>query len=154
MEKIKTEGAAPAADKEEVKVVIMGDGPVPEALRKAFPNAEFVDTSAPAPGEEEAPLELLAEIGETLAKLREATRPGCGCYKAVMPAREHPTEADGDHHRAVVYAKLKGIAHEYGLDFDEKELEALYHLSAAFSPSLAVSTAHAACRSYVAAWGG
>jgi len=154
MEKIKTEGAAAAADTttDEVKVVIMGAGPAPEALRKAFPNAEFIDTEAPTgAAEEEAPLELLAEIGETLAKLREATRGGCGGHKSVIP---NPAGKTDDRIRPVAYAKLTSIALEHGIGFNEQELDSLYRLSMAFGPAFAIDTAHSACRNFVASWGG
>lgn len=153
MEKIKTEGAAAAADTttDEVKVVIMGAGPAPEALRKAFPNAEFIDTEAPTgAAEEEAPLELLAEIGETLAKLRAATR-GCDCHKPVIP---NPAGKTDDRIRPVAYAKLTSIALEHGIGFNEQELDSLYRLSMAFGPAFAIDTAHSACRNFVASWGG
>lgn len=154
MEKIKTEGAAAAADTttDEVKVVIMGAGPATEALRKAFPNAEFIDTEAPTgAAEEEAPLELLAEIGETLAKLRAATREGCGRHKPVIP---NPAGKTDDRIRPAAYAKLTSIASEHGVGFNEQELDALYRLSMAFDPAFAVATAHAACRKFIASWGG
>lgn len=154
MEKIKTEGAAAAADTttDEVKVVIMGAGPAPEALRKAFPNAEFIDTEAPTgAAEEEAPLEPLAEIGETLAKLRAATREGCGCHKPVIP---NPAGKTDDRIRPAAYAKLTSIASEHGVGFNEQELDALYRLSMAFGPKFAIDMAHAACRNFIASWGG
>lgn len=55
MEEIKTATAAATAapEAEEPVVVIMGDGPAPEAMRKAFPNADFIDTSETAENEDD-----------------------------------------------------------------------------------------------------
>lgn len=104
-----------------VKVVIVGAGPALKELREAFPDAEFIDTTAPTGEvEEEAPLELLAEIGEVLGKLRETA-----------------------------YSKLKEIAAGFGLGFNERELDALYRLSLAFDPPLAMAVANSACRRFV-----
>ena len=133
MEKIKTEtAAAPAATEaatDEVKVVIMGAGPVPEALRKAFPNAEFIDTEAPTGAvEEEAPLELLAEIGEPV-----------------------PVEVEKQM-RKVAYGKLMQIAASYGLGFNEQELDALYQLSLATNPNVAMHAAQVACKDFLGKW--
>lgn len=137
----------------EVKVVIIQDGPVPEMLRKVFPNAEFINTEAPTgTAEEEAPLERTAETGETLSKLREATRGGCDCHKTVI-LNPFSGETD-DRIRPVAYAKFTSIALEHGIGFNEQELDALYRLSMAFGPAFAIETAHSACRNFVAAWGG
>lgn len=158
MEKINTETAAAPAATEEVKVVIMGDGPAPEALRKAFPNAKFIDTNAPTGEvEEEAPLELLAEIGEVLGKLREASREGCRCHKSVFSEEKlngEPVPTDVEKvMRETAYSKLKEIAAGFGLGFNEQELDALYRLSLAFNPPLAIAVANTACRNFLLHWG-
>lgn len=161
MEKIKTEtAAAPAATEaatDEVKVVIMGAGPVPEALRKAFPNAEFIDTEAPTGAvEEEAPLELLAEIGETLAKLRAATREGCCQHQSLFSEeklRGEPVPVEVEKQmRKVAYGKLMQIAGSYGLGFNEQELDAFYRLSLATNPNVAMHAAQVACKDFLGKW--
>ena len=156
MEKIE-QTAAP----EETKVIIMGSGPAPEALRKVFPNAEFIDTDAPraADAEEPAPPELLAEIGEVLGKLRKlnAASDTCKHHECVLSDEKLngtpvPTKVEKEM-REVAYSKLKGIAASFGLGFDEQELESLYRLSLAFSPALAMAVANSACRNFLNNWG-
>lgn len=154
MEKIEQTTAAP----EKVKVVIMGAGPAPKELRDAFPDAEFIDTNAPTGEvEEEAPLELLAEIGEVLGKLRSATRAACQCHKSVLSEEKlngEPVPADVEKvMRETAYSKLKEIAAGFGLGFNEQELDALYRLSLAFNPSLAIAVANTACRKFINHWG-
>ena len=154
MKQIKTEGAAAAADTatDKAKVAIMCTGPAPEALRKAFPNAEFIDTEAPTGAvEEKATLNLLAEISETLAKLRAATREGCGCHKPVPPT---PAGKTNYPIRPVAYAKLTSAALEYGIGFNAQELDALYRVSMVFGMNFALDMAHAACRNFITSLGG
>ena len=86
-----------------------------------------------------------------MAKLRAATREGCGCHKPVIP---NPAGKTDDRIRPAAYAKLTSIASEHGVGFNEQELDALYRLSMAFDPAFAVATAHAACRKFIASWGG
>ncbi len=151
MEKIKTEtAAAPAATEvEETVVVIMGDGPAPEALRKAFPNAKFIDTSDPAETAEKEP--------EGLAKLRfVASDAGCPTHESVLSDKSLkgtpiPKKVE-ERMRIAAYATLEGIAGQYGLCFNEQELLAFYNLSLATSPSLAMQSAHLACNDFLSQW--
>ena len=152
MEKINTETAAAPAATEEVKVVIMGDGPAPEALRKAFPNAEFVDTSDP--------VRLVDNdvSPESLTKLRfVASDAGCPMHESALSDKSLkgtpiPKKTE-ERMRIVAYATLKDIAGQYGLCFNEQELLAFYNLSLATSPSLAMQSAHLACNDFLSQWG-
>lgn len=161
MEKIKTETAAAtsAPETEETVVVIMGDGPAPEALRKAFPNAEFVDTSDPVrPVDNDVSPDLMKEIAESLTKLRfVASDAGCPMHESVLSDKSLkgtpiPKKVE-ERMRIVAYATLKDIAGQYGLCFNEQELLAFYNLSLATSPSLAMQSAHLACNDFLSQWG-
>ena len=159
MEKINQETAAAPAATEEVKVIIMGDGPAPEALRKAFPNAEFVDTSDPAhPVDNEVSPDLMKEIAESLTKLRfVANEAGCPMHESVLSDKSLkgtpiPKKVE-ERMRIVAYATLKDIAGQYGLCFNEQEFLAFYNLSLATSPSLAMQSAHLACNDFLSQWG-
>ena len=142
MEKIKTETAAATAapETEETVVVIMGDGPAPEALRKAFPNAKFIDTSEPAEKEPEGLAKLRATILDAMVKMA-----------VEIPATPTPEQVE-DAIRPVAHAKFASVANEYGLAFTEEEHEALFKLSRAFCPAVAVEAAHVSCRAFLGDW--
>lgn len=135
MEKIEQTTTAPTNEVEatdKVKVVIMGSGPAPKALRDAIPD-------------------------EVLGKLRSATRAACQCHEPVLSAEKLkgeplPSEVEKVM-RDVAYKKLREIAASHGLGFNEQELGALYTLSLAFNPSLAIAVANAACRKFLNHWG-
>lgn len=160
MEKINTETAAAtsAPENEETVVVIMGDGPAPEELRKAFPNAEFVDTSDPMrPVDNDVSPDPMKEIAESLTKLRfVASDAGCPIHESVLSDKSLkgtpiPKKIE-ERMRTVAYATLKDIAGQYGLCFNEQELLAFYNLSLATNPNVAMHAAQVACKDFLGKW--
>lgn len=146
MEKINTETAAAPAATEEVKVIIItGDGPAPEALRKAFPNAKFIDTSEPA---DPTPT---TEEPEALAKLRATIIDAMVKMAVDTPTNPTPEQVEAAI-RPVAHVKFKSVAEGYGLGFTEEEHEALLQLSRAFCPAVAVEAAHVTCRAFLGDW--
>ena len=87
----------------------------------------------------------------------EATTTGCEHHKSVCnePTEKEPSkrELPADVVRKVAYGKLMQVAEEYGLRFNQQELAALFMLSAAADPQVAINTAHDMCRRFVGAWG-
>ena len=84
----------------------------------------------------------------------DATTTGCDKHKPVLDEKERAKEESvGNMVRRVAYGKLQVVAGEYGLRFNEQELIALYHLSAAANPKVAINTAHDMCRQFIGSWG-
>lgn len=153
----------------ETKVVFMGDN-MPEELmaqlKEAFPNAESLAAPAEAeqvnqtvpPGDSERAeghqfSPLMGFIRECLLQ-RDATTTGCDKHKPVLDEKERAKEESvEDTVRRVAYGKLQVVAGEYGLRFNAQELIALYHLSAAANPKVAINAAHDMCRQFIDSWG-
>lgn len=97
-------------------------------------------------------VDIRAELTQAIEALRTgagepraATREGCQHHKSVCDEGKVPEEMM----RQRAYERLQGVAEKFGLGFNDKELSALYHLSQAFDPALAIDVAKAACRRYV-----
>lgn len=155
----------------EVNVVFTDDN-LPEErmakMKELFPNAVFKRASE-ATGDEAAQINKTAPAAEDsivpqaldfvsrCLLQREATTPGCEHHKSVCkePTEKEPRkrELPADVVRKVAYGKLMQVAEEYGLRFSQQELAALFMLSAAADPQVAINTAHDMCRRFVGAWG-
>lgn len=155
----------------EVNVVFTDDN-LPEEMmakmKELFPNAVFkraseatgdeaaqINKTAPAAEDSIVP-QVLDFVSRCLLQC-EATTPGCEHHKSVCnePTEKEPRkrELPADVVRKVAYGKLMQVAEEYGLRFNQQELAALFMLSAAADPQVAINTAHDMCRRFVGAWG-
>lgn len=131
-------------------------------LQAMFPNATFQHASA-ATGDEAAQINATEPAppeprAEELTKLRfVASDAGCPMHESVLSDKSLkgtpiPKKIE-EWMRSVAYATLKDIAGQYGLCFNEQELDALYRLSLAFDPPLAMAVANSACRKFLNHWG-
>ena len=155
----------------EVNVVFTDDN-LPEEMmakmKELFPNAVFkraseatgdeaaqINKTAPAAEDSIVP-QVLDFVSRCLLQC-EATTTGCEHHKSVCkePAEKEPSkrELSADVVRKVAYGKLMQVAEGYGLRFNQQELAALFVLSAAADPQVAINTAHDMCRRFVGAWG-
>lgn len=155
----------------EVNVVFTDDN-LPEEMmakmKEMFPNAVFkraseatgdeaarINKTAPAAEDSIVP-QVLDFVSRCLLQC-EATTAGCEHHKPVCkePTEKEPSkrELPADVVRKAAYGKLMLVAEEYGLRFNQQELAALFMLSAAADPQVAINTAHDMCRRFVGAWG-
>lgn len=124
--KVEVNATEPVDQQTRPRVVFVTDEPLPEALRALFPDAEVVSPSGNSATE----------------------RCGAGCpdHESVFTTQSFPKV------RATADATLVSVAAKYGLVFNQQEIDALFTLSMAFSPAMAIAVAHSACKQYAAQW--
>lgn len=171
MERVKQ--AAQEANQSGPRVVFVGDGQVPQAIRDLFPGTEFVRPSdmkerigAATDSREVRAMMSAAVLAAVLA--RSGPEPGPTPEPTPKPTPEptpKPTSTDQlgqygtspphtrrstddpilDTIKPLAFAGLDKLAAEYGLSFSDEEREALFALSKAFDPEVAKAAARTAC---------
>ena len=129
--KVEVNATEPVDQQVRPRVVFVTDEPLPEALRALFPDAEIVSPSKPEPVDD---------------RVTAACEPGGPCHESVFTTQPFSKV------RATADATLMSVAAKYGLVFNQQEIDALFTLSMAFSPAMAIAVAHSACKQYAAAW--
>ena len=124
--KVEVNATEPVEKQARQRVVFVTDEPLPEPLRALFPDAEIVSPSKPC--------------------AEKVCGAGCSEHESVFANQTHSKV------RATADATLMSVAAKYGLVFDQQEIDALFTLSMAFSPAMAIAVAHSACKQYAAAW--
>ena len=146
MERVKQ--AAPETNQSGPRVVFVGDGEIPQAIRDLFPGAEFVRSSdmkerirAATDSRIAANTALAAIFAAVLARSRPEPTP------EPEPAHTRRSTDDPllDTVKPLAFAELDKIAAEHDLSFSDEEREALFTLSKVFDPDVAKSAARAAC---------
>lgn len=150
MERVKQ--AAPETNQSGPRVVFVGDGQVPQAIRDLFPGTEFVRPSdmkerirAATDSRKVAATMLAAILAAILARRESEPEP------TPEPAHTRRSTDDPllDGIKPLAFAELDKIAGEHGLSFSDEEREALFALSKAFDPEVAKAAALLTCRKFV-----
>lgn len=124
--KVEVNATEPVDQQARPRVVFVTDEPLPEALRALFPDAEIVSPAKPS--------------------AEKVCGAGCSEHESVFTTQPFSKV------RATADATLMSVAAKYGLVFNRQEIDALFTLSMAFSPAMAIAVAHSACKQYAAQW--
>ncbi len=163
MERVKQ--ATPETNQSGPRVVFVGDGEIPQAIRDLFPGAEFVRPSdmkerirAATDSRIAANTALAAIFAGVLARSGPEPEPTpeptpkptstdqLGQYGTSPPHTRRSTDDPIlDTIKPLAFAGLDKLAAEYGLSFSDEEREALFALSKVFDPEVAKVAARAAC---------
>lgn len=146
MERVKQ--AAQEANQSGPRVVFVGDGQVPQAIRDLFPGTEFVRPSDMKERIRAATDSRIA-ANTALAAILAAALARSGPEPEPTPEPAHTRRSTDDPRldsiKPMAFAELDKIAAGHGLSFSDEEREALFALSKAFDPDTAKAAARTAC---------
>jgi hypothetical protein len=154
MERVKQ--AAQEANQSGPRVVFVGDGQVPQAIRDLFPGTEFVRPSdtkerigAATDSRRAKATALAAILAAFLARSGPEPEPTPEPTPELTPEPAHTRRSTDDPRldsiKPLAFAELDKIAAGHGLSFSDGEREALFALSKAFDPDTAKAAARTAC---------